>query len=559
METQTDPLSRYPDIVRTLLTARNITTPEEVEAFLNPDFDKHIHDPFLMKGMEKSVERILKGISENEKIVIYGDYDCDGIPGSTVLHDFFKKIGYANFKNYIPHRHSEGYGLNIPAIEKLWDEGYTLMITVDSGIADVEPVARANELGMTVIITDHHLPIRKEEKDFLPPAYAILNSKQEDDPYPYKMLCGSGVAWKLVCALLARGKFDIPVGWEKWLLDVVGIATVADMVPLDGENRVLARYGLMVLRKTRRPGLLALFNKMRMNPRHLTEDDIGFMIAPRINAASRMDEPMLAFELLATKDDVRATALAAQLDKLNNTRKGVVAGLAKEIKKRLGERLELREVIVLGDPSWKPALLGLAANSVVEELKRPVFLWGVEGDGGLKGSCRSDGSVDVVELMAASGVFIESGGHALAGGFALSKENVHQLEDSLIATYAKVKNDKGVVDTPPADLLLSIDQVTPRTHETLALLAPYGIGNPKPVCSFESVVVSKIVQFGKREEHLKLECRSNGRMLPAIAFFTQAERFPSLREGATITLLAYLEKSFFNNAAELRLRIVDIV
>jgi len=247
-------LEAYPELVQELLFSRGIETAKEAEEFLNPDYTKHVHDPFLIKDMEKAVLRILLAMEQNEKIVIYSDYDCDGIPGGVILHDFFKKINYENFENYIPHRHEEGYGLNLSAIESCAESNTKLLITVDCGITDVVPVTRANELGIDVIITDHHLVGKK-----LPPAYAILNSKQEDDSYPFDLLCGAGVAFKLVQGLLEKGSFNVTQGWEKWLLDMAGLSTIADMVPLVGENRVLAYYGLKVLRKSPRLGLQQLF------------------------------------------------------------------------------------------------------------------------------------------------------------------------------------------------------------------------------------------------------------------------------------------------------------
>jgi single-stranded-DNA-specific exonuclease len=317
-------LKVYSELTQTLLFNRNITSEEEAEIFLNPDYERDIYDPFLIMGMERAVERILSAIENEEKIVIYGDYDCDGIPGSVVLHDFFKKIGYKDFENYIPHRHEEGYGFHAHAVEEFAKEGVGLVITVDCGITDVDAVKRADELGIDVIITDHHLP-----QETLPPAFVILNSKQKEDTYPDDMLCGAGVAWKLVQALLARGRkekiFDVSDGWEKWLLDMAGLSTIADMVPLLKENRALAHFGLKVLRKSPRPGLQKLLRKAKVAQVHLTEDDVGFMIAPRINAASRMDVPMEAFRLLSTDDEIVAGELSEHLHNINNERKLSVA------------------------------------------------------------------------------------------------------------------------------------------------------------------------------------------------------------------------------------------
>jgi single-stranded-DNA-specific exonuclease len=285
-ETLREELIAYDDLTAALLSRRGIMTKEAAEKFLNPSYDNHLYDPFLMHDMRKAAERFARAIATGEKIAVWSDYDCDGIPGGVLLHDFLKKAG-ANFENYIPHRHDEGYGMNVAGIEKLAKNGIKLIVTVDSGITDVEPIARANELDMEVIVTDHHLPGEK-----LPDAFAILNpNARENETYPFRSLCGSGVAWKLVCATLAVApelRANVPTGWEKWLLDMVGLATIADMVPLIDENRLLATYGLLVMRKSPRIGLQKLLRGMRVEQRAITEDDVGFMIAPRVNAASRM-------------------------------------------------------------------------------------------------------------------------------------------------------------------------------------------------------------------------------------------------------------------------------
>lgn len=284
------------DILQTLLTRRGLTDAEAIEAFLNPSYDDMTNDPYLLKDMEKGVVRILGAIDAHEKIAVYSDFDADGIPGGIILHDFFKKIGYDNFVNYIPHRDTEGYGFHKDAVRALSKEGVTLIITVDVGITAVDTVVYAQELGVDCIVTDHHEPL-----DTIPSAVAVINPKQATCTYPFSGLCGAGVAYKLVQALLQEARFShIPRGWEKWLLDLVAIATVADMVPLVDENRALVHWGLYVLRKSQRPGLIALLRKLRIQQRFVTEEDIGFFIGPRINAASRMGHPQDAFELLST-------------------------------------------------------------------------------------------------------------------------------------------------------------------------------------------------------------------------------------------------------------------
>ena len=317
-------LKAYHPLVRGMLYARGIVDMATADMFLNPDYEKHTHDPFLLKGMDKAVKRILDAIAKDEKVAIYSDYDCDGIPGAVVLHDFFKKIGFQNFVNYIPMRNEEGYGLNHDAVASLIGEGVKLIITIDCGITDLAETEFAQKSGADIIITDHHIPGKK-----LPKGFAVINPKQVGCKYPEKMICGSGVIFKVVQALCTRldslkienYKLKIatfPIGWEKWLLDMVGLATLSDMVPLTGENRVFSYYGMKVLRKSPRVGLLKLFSTLKINQRTVTEDDITFMITPRINAASRMGIPRDAFTLLSTLDEVEAGVFTDPLNQKND-------------------------------------------------------------------------------------------------------------------------------------------------------------------------------------------------------------------------------------------------
>jgi single-stranded-DNA-specific exonuclease len=411
-------LASYHPLLAQLLVNRQMNSRAEAESFLSPDYGK-LHDPFLLHDMEVAVTRVLKAIADNEKIVIYSDYDCDGIPGAVVLHDFFVAAGYNNFYNYIPHRHYDGFGLSTKAVEKLAEEQKpNLIITIDCGTTDIEAVAKARELGIDVIITDHHEP-----KETLPEAVAVVNPKV-GDTYPFTGLCGAAVVYKLVQAMMARGNFNIAPGLEKWWLDMVAVATIADMVPLRDENRILAHYGLLVLRKSRRPGLQQLLRKQKASQRHLTEDDIGFTIGPRINAASRMDNPEDAFRLLATSDEGEAGVCVEHLEKLNTSRKSAVAQMTKELHHRLEVVVELPPVLVMGNPDWRPSLVGLAANKLAEEHRRPAFIWGRDGNGVLKGSARSGGGASVVTLMnEAASLFLEFGGHHMSGGFSVREES----------------------------------------------------------------------------------------------------------------------------------------
>ncbi len=551
----------YPPLLRDLLIKRGIATREDAEVFMAPNYDRDVYDPFLIKGMEKAVSRILAGIRAQERIIIYSDYDADGIPGGVILHDFFQKIGYENFGNYIPDRHTEGYGLNHEALTSFKKDNATLIITVDCGIADVEEVAFAQDNGMDVIVTDHHLP-----QEVLPKAFVILNSKQEDDTYPFKELAGAGVAYKLVQALVEKGReeklFDVPVGWEKWLLDMAGIATISDMVPLKGENRALAHFGLHVLRKSRRPGLKKLLSKLKINQRDITEDDISFMVAPRINAASRMDVPFEAFRLFATQNDDLAAELADHLHHINDMRKGLVASIVKEARKTLGKREE-KNIIVIGDPNWRPGILGLVATRLVEDFKKPAFVWGGGESGHLKGSCRSDGTVNVVELMTqvSAGTFVDVGGHEFSGGFSVSRERVHFLEEELIRVYDSVKKSTSHTPLYNIDAELPVSAVTWDTYASIEKLAPFGVGNPKPVFMFRDVTVESVAFFGKERNHVRLKVSSGNARSDAIGFFFQKELFPevSFEKGARIHLVGSIEKSTFGSRRELRLRIVDVL
>lgn len=553
-------LAAFSPLARTLLLNRGFTDSDAANAFLSPNYDKDLHDPFLLTDMERAVSRLISAIRADEHVVIYSDYDCDGIPGGVVLHDLFKAVGFSNFENYIPHRHYEGFGFNKDAAVKLAESGAKLIITIDCGTVDHEAVAAAAERGVDVIITDHHEP-----SETLPSAYAILNPKR-DDAYPFKGLCGAGVVYKLVQGFLARAKAEglvtLAPGQEKWFLDMVGVATIADMVPLTGENRALAHYGLTVLRKSRRPGLQHLFKLSKTNQRYLTEDDIGFTIGPRINAASRMDTPEDAFHLLSTTDEGDAGTRAAHLEHLNNERKGVVASMSKELHKRLEGFTEIPRVIVIGNPDWKPALVGLSANSLVELYKRPAFIWGRDGNGVIKGSCRSDGETSVIMLMdAVRECFIEYGGHHASGGFSVHPEKIHVLHDALgDAHEALTRNGDAIVDEILIDADLTLDDVDDGLYRTLRTLAPYGEGNRKPVFRFLEVTPESVAPFGKTKEHTKLVFKTKRGPLEAISFFNLPEDFGVTPEvGKACTLIAHAEESFFMGRLQKRLRIIAVL
>ncbi len=560
------------------------------------EYARDLHDPFLLKDMDKAVARLWWAMSEGEKIMIFADYDADGVPGAAAFALFLRKLGFTNFVVYLPDRHLEDHGLSELAVRQAAMQGVRLIVTIDCGIASVAPVALAKELGLDVIITDHHL-VGEE----LPPADAVVDPKRADCEYPYKMLCGAGVIFKVIQALIATaGEFlqvlgknpqtmqkfsgtslekgasgtfssdlgivsedprkklarPFPGGWEKTLLDLVAIATVSDMVPLAGENRALVHFGLRVLRRSPRPGLVHLCRELGLEQSELTEDDIGFSVGPRLNAASRMAHASEAFELLATADVARAGALARKLEANNRARKTEV----ERILSRFAAAEYQEPILVVGGDDWLPGVLGLAASRLVELSGRPVFTWGKNGHGLIKGSCRSDGTVNVVALMRAANAdnFFENvGGHAQAGGFSLQAERLPELAPRLLAAFAAA--EKAVIETELAlERELELAAVTAAFHNQLQKLGPFGLENPKPVFWFRATRVARARRFGGERNHLELLLEREGsESLKAMSFF---QTFPDLAitPGATLDLAATIEKSFFRGANELRLRIVDL-
>ncbi|HBM46214.1 MAG: Single-stranded-DNA-specific exonuclease RecJ [Parcubacteria group bacterium GW2011_GWF2_38_76] len=554
-EKDTELFKYYPEIIARALFHRGIRTIEEAKKYFEPKYEEDLHDPFLMTDMMKATLRIISAINNKERIVIYGDYDCDGIPASAILHNFFKKIGFNNFEVYIPHRHNEGYGMNIGAVNELCSRGADIFITVDCGVTDIEAIDEANSLGADVIVTDHHEP-----KEILPKAFAVVDPKRVGDKYPCKMLSGSGVAFKLVQALLIIGNFEVREGWEKWLLDMAGLGTIADMVPLQGENRTIAKFGLSVLRKTKRPGLQKLYENMRIVPHHITEEDIGFSIAPRINAAGRMGVPSVAFTFVSSMDNKEASSAYEYLENKNIERKNLVTEVMKEAL-NIVDKISHKNILFVGKEGWNPGILGLVAGKLSDEFGKTVFVWGGEGET-LKGSCRSDGSISLVKLMSTvpSEIFVDFGGHHLAGGFSLSKNSVFGAGDILEGAYMEIADEK-IDEELAIDEKIRPDDVSWKIFDAMEKMAPFGVSNTRPVFLFEHVEIYSVKKFGKKSDHFQIEIlKDEGGTISAYDFFIDENSFPnvSLRPGKFIDLVATIEKNNFGRSPNLRLKIVDI-
>lgn len=541
------------DLTNRLLYVRGITNTEEAQRFFEPDYECGTHNPFLIFGMECVVGRLREAIRRGERIAIFGDYDADGICGAAVFSDFFRAIRFSRVEVYIPDRHKEGYGLSRAVVERFAQSGTRVLVSIDCGITNIEEVAFAQSLGIDVIIIDHHIvpPV-------WPPAYAIIDPKQDKDTYPFPSLCSAALAFKTVAAMLERESFGLVKGWERWLLDAVAIATIADMVPLVGENRTLVYWGLRVLAKTRRRGLRALYKKNGIRQTRIGADDIGFVIAPRINAASRMDHATTSFVLLTTDDAAEAERTAGRLEEKNSERKILVEEVLKEIRGRIVAEQQ-PQIIVAGNPGWQPGVLGIAANRLLDNHACPVFLWGKGESPHVKGSCRSK-NTNVVELMRAlpESLLLDFGGHAHSGGFSLEESCVPEFERQLRDRAAQQRFQR-VQDDLPLDGEMTPDDVTDDAIREIARFEPFGIGNPRPVFLFRNVAAYNIRRFGSNGAHLAFSIsRTDGTPISCIGFWLGNSHSTVLKENGTIQLAAALERSSFRGYDELRLRIVDI-
>ena len=487
-----------------LLLARGITDERAAFHFLNPEMS-HLHDPFLMMGMETAVARLEQAIEKHEPVLLYGDYDVDGTTAVVLLKTAVEMLG-GQVRFHVPHRLREGYGLQSSVLETAYAEGIRLVITVDTGMRAFAEAETARRLGLDLIITDHHL---LPADDAVPHALAILNPNQPRCTYPEKMLCGAAIAMKLAQALLARR--DAVKTREKTLpsfLKMAAIATIADAVPLLGENRVIASMGLRELRRPAGAGLRALFAAAQLDPssKQLTGPDVAFRIAPRINAAGRMDVASEVIELFSTRDAARANLLAAKLERLNRERRDTEALALAVIEKRLAEDAELcadRLLVVDGD-GWHRGVIGILASRVVERTAKPSIVVSVE-DGVAHGSGRSvDGFQLLHAIESCADLFTRFGGHAFAVGFALPADSLPELKRRL-RLYA---NEHLAAHQPERVLRihaeLPLDRITPVLAGFLRKLEPYGHGNPEPVFVARRARLVTAPRIMK-ERHVRLE------------------------------------------------------
>lgn len=556
---------KYSPLLSQLLVNRKLLDLNSAANFITPDYNDN-HDPFLLFDMEKSLERMYAAIQSDEKITIYADYDADGIPGSIILASLFDKIGYENYDIYIPHRHDEGYGIHIEALEKIKESGTSLIITIDVGITGYDAANWCRENNIDLIITDHHLPGQNNDgTERLPQSYTLVNPKRNLCKYPDPMLCGCGVMYKMIQGFIHKygTEFSIHEGWEKWQLDMVGISTISDMVPLQNENRIFAKYGMQVIQQTKRPGLKKLIWDAGISINHMTAEDIAFGITPKINAASRMSHPEDAVAVFRAKNSIEAETTVKHLVKLNNDRKKLVAQTMKKAYGKLLERT-IGNIIVVGSPDWQAGILGLVASKLVEKYHVPAFVWSEE-NGEIKGSCRTWNGTHLVEIMnnTAPESFKQFGGHAEAAGFSCDKNEIHFLQERLEKAYIKVNNGKKNIPTEitTIDAELTLDHVNMKVFNDFKVLAPFGMSNEKPLFIWRNIIPTYVEQFGKTKEHLDIHFTDSfGKKVRAITFFKTPQDYecvPSVNK--SINMIGHIEHSVFMGKHEVRIKIVDII
>lgn len=493
----------YPGWLSALLHARGVHTPQQAEQFLSPSLSQ-LHDPMLLAGMKEAVSIVRDAARLKRRVVIYGDYDVDGMCASAILYETLRAMGM-RVVNYIPDRHTEGYGLNLDAIRSLAAEA-DVLISVDCGITSVEEVEAAKALQMTVIITDHHsLP------DTLPEADAVISPLLPGYPYPY--LCGAGVAWKLSCAL--KG-----LDFAKRQLDLAALATMADMVPLNGENRAIAWLGIGAMASTGRAGLKALKEAAGIpEGKAMTSDQMVFQLAPRLNAGGRLSTAMDALELLKAERKEQAEPLAEQLDALNSLRRQEERAVLEEAERQItGETLHSRRTLVVSGENWNSGVIGLAAGRLAEKYHYPTVALTANGET-LVGSARSAGSVNLYEaLKACQDLFVRFGGHPKAAGLTIEKDRLAAFAERFDqAVRAQLPTDD-LVPECDYDTVLPLEELTPEMVKRLEALAPFGVGNPSPVFLAENVTVLRQDAVGADRRHLKLTLEDATGVRDGIAF-----------------------------------------
>ncbi len=529
-----------------ILISRGIDTVEEAKSFIEID-ESSLHDPFLFYQMDKAVERIKTAIQLNKKMVIFGDYDADGVTSITVLMTALERLG-ADVSFVIPNRFEHGYGPNKDLFQEIYESGASMIITVDNGVSGVDEIAFARTLGMEVIITDHHEP-----GEVWPDAEAVLHPRHPEGNYPYPDLAGVGVAFKLATALLGEMPRD--------LLEIVAIGTVADLVPLRGENRYFVKKGTEQMQRTTRPGIQALAQVSSVPQSQLNEESIGFMIGPRLNAPGRLGDAAPAVELLMTDDDILASGLAEELHQINKERQDIVASITKEADKMVeqvyGEAIPA--VFVLAKEGWNPGVVGIVASRLTDKYYRPAVILSIDPETGMaKGSARSiEGFHLYNELAKNEAILTHFGGHPVAAGLALPIENIDELRNSLIEQAEKTMTEEQFIPKLGIDVPISLDEINVDVLESLDLLRPFGMDFAKPTYLIEDVSARTIRKIGADQTHLKLDITNGSETLDVIGFGF-GEMADHISPGVQFSLVGDLEVNEWNGNKKPQLLLEDL-
>ena len=494
-----------------IIAARGLTD-KTLAAFLSPDYSLS-YDPYLLPDMDKAVKRLVLAHKNQEQILIYGDYDIDGLTASALLLDAFNSFGFKNVDIFMPNRFVEGYGMTIDAVEKIAGDGAKLVVTVDCGSLSEKEIVRANELGVDVIVTDHH-----EAADKQPPAIAVVNPKRSDSKYPFAELAGVGVAFKLVQALQPKLK-GLPEGREKWLLDLVALGTICDIVPLVDENRIFSYWGLKVLAQAKRSGLKSLMLVAGVDNKKVNARSLGFALGPRMNAAGRLETAQHALDMLICHDPIDALEKAQYLDDLNISRRIDQAKILK-LATAQAEEYTNDPVLVVSHPDWNHGIVGIIASKLLEKYQKPVFVIQEMGDES-KGSARSFGDFDAsAALKFCKGVIKKGGGHKLAAGVTLPTKNIDEFRKK-VNEYHEAQNLTGQKDLllPIADATAKISELTEELVDLIAQLEPFGHANLQPVLKSEGLLVVDVKKMGDNGQHIKLELKdTDGAKMKFLAF-----------------------------------------
>ena len=504
-----------------ILVARGLTTRAAREAFLQPDYAAVKHDPFLLPDMKKAVARLKQARQQGEKIVIYGDYDIDGLSATALLLDAFGKFGFEGVDAFIPNRFVEGYGMTMGAVDKVCDMGADLIVTVDTGSLCHAEIEYASSLGIDTVVTDHH-----NVAETPPPSVAAVNPKFSGHTYPFRDLCGAGVAFKLVQAL--QTELDgLPDGYEKWLLDLVALGTVCDIVTLADENRANVYWGLEVLKKQQRPGLKALMAVAGIEPEQVNARHLGFGLGPRMNAAGRLETAQHALDMLTARDGLAALEASEKLEELNTKRRGIQDAIFEEACMQ-AEELADDHVLVVSSDGWNHGVIGIVASKLVEKYKKPVFIIGERGDEAT-GSARSFGDFSAADAVrAADDIIIKGGGHGAAAGVTLATERIDDFRRRVNEFYdsLQLKNQELYL-LPRAEVEIDdFSEINEELIDNLAKMEPFGNGNAEPILKITKATVLSVRRMGADGQHVKLTLRDkNSKVLQMLAFNAPEEFF----------------------------------